>query len=109
MCEWGVLHEFSSISGVREDVSDLILNIKGIAVSLDAGALASASAGRRPIGRNIVISGSAGVEIMNPDRILCHLDKGASLSMEMTVESGKVMSPQLQTAQKMLNRFDYGR
>ena len=40
-----------------------------------------------------MISEAAGVEIMNPDHVLCHLDKGGSLSMELTVDSGKGYVP----------------
>ncbi len=91
----GVLHEFSSIAGVREDVTDLILNIKGIAVSLEAeGSKRLRLQAEGPLAVTAgMISESAGVEIMNPDHVLCHLDKGASLSMEMTVESGKGYVP----------------
>ena len=65
-----VVHEFSSIAGVREDVTDLILNVKGVAVSMEqAGSrrsawreMAAAVAG--------MISETAGIEIMNPDHDL---------------------------------------
>ena len=91
----GVVHEFSSVAGVREDVTDLVLNVKGIAVSmsvegekrlrLQAEGPAVVTAG--------MISEAAGVEIMNPDHVLCHVDKGGSLSMELTVASGKGYVP----------------
>ena len=91
----GVVHEFSSIAGVREDVTDLILNVKGLAVSME-------QEGRRKVRLSAegplavtagMISESAGIEIMNPDHVICHLDKGASLSMELTVETGKGYVP----------------
>ena len=91
----GVVHEFSSIPGVREDVTDLVLNLKGVAVRLDeegpkrlrlnAEGPATVTAG--------MISESAGIEIMNPDHVLCQLDKGGSLAMELTVTSGKGYVP----------------
>ena len=91
----GVVHEFSSIPGVREDVTDLVLNLKGVAVRVDdegqkrlrlsAEGPATVTAG--------MISETAGVEIMNPDHVLCQLDKGASVSMELTVTSGKGYVP----------------
>lgn len=91
----GVVHEFSSVAGVREDVTDLVLNVKGIAVSmsiegekrlrLQAEGPAVVTAG--------MISDAAGVEIMNPDHVLCHVDKGGSISMELTVASGKGYVP----------------
>ena len=91
----GVVHEFSSVAGVREDVTDLVLNVKGVSVAmsvegekklrLQAEGPAVVTAG--------MISEAAGVEIMNPDHVLCHLDKGGSLSMELTVDSGKGYVP----------------
>src|SRR5210317_383270 len=79
----GVVHEFSSIPGVREDVTDLVLNIKGIAVSMGAeGAkrLRLQAEGPSEVTAGMIAE-SAGIEIMNPDHVICHLDKGASLSM----------------------------
>ena len=91
----GVLHEFSSIEGVREDVTDIILNIKAIAVRmhvegpkkmrLNAEGPCEVTAG--------MIEAGADIEIMNPDLVICTLDKGAKLSMEMTVNTGKGYRP----------------
>ena len=91
----GVVHEFSSIPGVREDVTDLVLNLKGVAVRMDADGpkrLRLVAEGPATVTAGM-ISQSAGVEIMNPDHVLCQLDKGASLSMELTVTSGKGYVP----------------
>jgi DNA-directed RNA polymerase subunit alpha len=87
----GVLHEFSTIPGVREDVTDIVLNIKQIAlrmggegpkrVTLTADGPGEVVAGMIAAGHDI--------EIMNPDLVICTLDAGARLAMEMTVESGK--------------------
>ncbi len=94
----GVVHEFSSIPGVREDVTDLILNIKGIAVSLDLeGAKRVRLHAEGPLEVTAgMINETAGVEIMNPDHIICHLDKEATLVMELTIESGKGYVPSSQ-------------
>jgi DNA-directed RNA polymerase subunit alpha len=94
----GVVHEFSSIPGVREDVTDLILNIKGIAVSLEAeGSKRVRLHAEGPLEVTAgMISETAGVEIMNPDHIICHLDKEATLVMELTIESGKGYVPAAQ-------------
>lgn len=91
----GVVHEFSSIAGVREDVTDLILNIKGVSVSMDQeGARKVRLSAEGPLAVTAgMISETAGIEIMNPDHVICHLDKGASLSMELTVETGKGYVP----------------
>ncbi len=91
----GVVHEFSSIPGVREDVTDLVLNLKGVAVRVDDDSpkrLRLAAEGPATVTAGM-ISESAGVEIMNPDHVLCQLDKGASVSMELTVTSGKGYVP----------------
>lgn len=95
----GVVHEFSSIAGVREDVTDLILNIKGVSVSMDQeGARKVRLSAEGPLAVTAgMISESAGIEIMNPDHVICHLDKGASLSMELTIETGKGYVPASQS------------
>ena len=91
----GVLHEFSSVPGVREDVTDIILNIKSLALRMHAE-------GPRKIrlraeGPGEVLAGQietgADVEIMNPDLVICNLDRGAHLNMEMTVDTGKGYIP----------------
>ena len=91
----GVVHEFSSIPGVREDVTDLVLNLKGVAVRKDEeGTKRLRLNAEGPLAVTAgMISESAGIEIMNPDHVLCHLDKGASLAMELTVASGKGYVP----------------
>lgn len=87
----GVLHEFSTIPGVREDVTDVVLNIKQIAlkmggegpkrVMLTAEGPGEVTAGQIATGHDI--------EVTNPDLVICTLDRGAKLAMEMTVENGK--------------------
>ena len=91
----GVLHEFSSVAGVREDVTDIVLNIKAVAVRmhgegpkriyLKANGPGEVTAGQIETGHDI--------EIMNPEHVICTLDDGAKLSMEMTVETGKGYVP----------------
>ena len=87
----GVLHEFSSISGVREDVTDIVLNVKNIALRLHSEG--SRRVRLRAQGPCVVtagmIDGGADVEIVNQDMIICTLDDGANLSMELTVDRGK--------------------
>ncbi len=86
-----VLHEFSSIPGVREDVTDIVLNIKQLAVRLHAeGAKRMMLRVEGP--REVTaadIESSADIEILNPELTICHLDEGATISMELTVENGK--------------------
>ena len=90
-----VLHEFSSLAGVREDVTDIVLNVKQIAIrmkgegpkrlQLSATGPAEVKAG------DIAVSGD--IEIMNPQLVICHLDDGATLNMELTADTGKGYVP----------------
>ncbi len=91
----GVLHEFSSIEGVREDVTDIILNIKALAVRMHAeGPKKMRLSAEGPCEVTAAqIEAGADIEIMNPDLVICTLDKGAKLSMEMTVNTGKGYRP----------------
>jgi DNA-directed RNA polymerase subunit alpha len=86
-----VLHEFSSVAGVREDVTDIVLNLKGVAVSMEVEGQKRVSISAK--GPGVITAGditeTAGIEILNRDHVICHLDDGASLFMEMTVETGK--------------------
>lgn len=91
----GVLHEFSSIEGVREDVTDIILNIKAIAVRMHVEGpkrMRLAAEGPCEVTAGMIEAG-ADIEIMNPDLVICTLDKGAKLNMEMTVNTGKGYRP----------------
>ncbi len=86
-----VLHEFSSVAGVREDVTDIVLNLKGVAISSEAEGVKRVSISAK--GPGVVTAGdiseSAGIEVLNREHVICHLDDGASLFMELTVETGK--------------------
>ncbi len=87
----GVLHEFSSVPGVREDVTDIVLNLKGLAVRMDVEG--SKRLQLNATGPGVVtaadITEIMGVEIINKDHVICHLDEGASVHMELTVGTGK--------------------
>ena len=74
----GVLHEFSSVPGVREDVTDLILNLKSLALLMHVEGpkrmvLKKARSGVVTAGD---IETGADIEIMNPELVICHLDMG---------------------------------
>ncbi|MEM1384226.1 MAG: DNA-directed RNA polymerase subunit alpha [Pseudomonadota bacterium] len=87
----GVLHEFSSVTGVREDVTDIVLNLKGLAVSMDSEGpkrLQLHATGPGPVLASSITE-VAGVTIINKDHVICHLDEGAAVHMELTVTSGK--------------------
>jgi len=91
----GVLHEFSSIPGVREDVTDIVLNIKALALRMQSDLprkLRLRAEGPGEVtAKQIEVTGD--IEIMNPDMIICTLDRAAHLSMELTVESGRGYIP----------------
>ena len=91
----GVLHEFSSIPGVREDVTDIVLNIKALAVNLHAEGPKRMTLRAEGPGEVTAaqIETGADIEIMNPGLGICHLDQGAKIVMELTVESGKGYVP----------------
>jgi DNA-directed RNA polymerase subunit alpha len=87
----GVLHEFSSLAGVREDVTDMVLNIKQLALRMEGDTakrlMLSATGPGEITASQIAVTGD--IEVMNPDLVICHLDEGATLNMELTVEAGK--------------------
>lgn len=87
----GVLHEFSSVAGVREDVTDIVLNVKSIALRMDIPGPKRLTL--RAKGPGSVYAGDisevGGITILNPDHLICHLDAGAELNMELTVAIGK--------------------
>jgi DNA-directed RNA polymerase subunit alpha len=91
----GVLHEFSSLAGVREDVTDIVLNVKQIALRMEGDApkrlqLSATGPGEVTAGQ---IATTGDIEVMNTDLVICHLDEGATLNMELTAEVGKGYVP----------------
>ena len=87
----GVLHEYSTVDGVEEDVVDILLNIKGVVFKLH---------GRHDVLLTLKKSGAGvvkasdielphDVEILNPDHIICHLSDNGSIAMEIKVELGR--------------------
>ncbi len=90
-----VLHEFSSLAGVREDVTDIVLNIKQVALKMEGEGpkrlQLSATGPAEVKAGDIVVSGD--IEVMNPGLVICHLDEGATLNMEITADTGKGYVP----------------
>jgi DNA-directed RNA polymerase subunit alpha len=91
----GVLHEFSSLTGVREDVTDIILNVKQIALKMEGEGpkrlqLSATGPGEVTAGQ---IATTGDIEVTNPDLVICHLDDGATLNMELTADIGKGYVP----------------
>ena len=91
----GVLHEFSSIPGVKEDVTEIIMNIKSLAIKNTSDTNEPKTAYIEFAGEGVVTAGDIQVdqdiEIMNPDLVIAHLNGGADskLSMELTITKGR--------------------
>jgi len=93
----GVQHEFSTIEGVKEDVMEIILNIKGILARLNTQEIAEKTIYIDVTGEGTVtardIKPDGEVQILNPEHHIATLGKGASLSIEMTLAHGRGYVP----------------
>ncbi|MHB1103137.1 MAG: DNA-directed RNA polymerase subunit alpha [Devosia sp.] len=91
----GVLHEFSSVPGVREDITDLVLNVKEIALKMNSEGpkrlMLSKQGPGAVVAGDIKVTGD--IEVLNPDLVICHLDDGAEINIEFTVNTGKGYVP----------------
>lgn len=91
----GVLHEFSTLPGVKEDVTDIVLNLKEVRVRLHEGDQITATL--KVKGEAVVtardITGGASLEILTPDQHIVSLDKGADLDMELVIKRGRGYVP----------------
>ncbi|ASP38287.1 DNA-directed RNA polymerase subunit alpha [Bacterioplanes sanyensis] len=87
----GVLHEYSTIEGVQEDVIEILLNLKGVAVKLHERDEATLSLSK--VGPGAVTAADIqldhGVDIANPDHVIAHLSEGTDLKMTLKVASGR--------------------
>jgi DNA-directed RNA polymerase subunit alpha len=94
----GVLHEFSSIQGVREDVTDIVLNIKLLALKMHGDEPKRMRLQAEGPGEIIAAAIDTGhdIDVLNPDLVICTLDKGAKIGMELTVEAGMGYQPATQ-------------
>ncbi len=87
----GVLHEFSTIPGVKEDVTEIVLNLKGVILKINGEGsktvyIEASGEGEVTAGD---IKGDSELEIFNPEHHIASLDKNAKLSMELTVDIGR--------------------
>jgi DNA-directed RNA polymerase subunit alpha len=87
----GVLHEFTTVQGVKEDVTDIILNLKGLVVSSEHDEPVTMYLRKQGPGNVTAadIAPPAGVEVHNPDLHIATLNKDGKLEMELTVERGR--------------------
>lgn len=87
----GVLHEFSTVDGVKEDVTEIVLNLKGVilkihgdgpkTIYIDANGKCQVTAGD--------IKADSEVEILNPEHVIANIEEGGSLKMELTCDKGR--------------------
>jgi DNA-directed RNA polymerase subunit alpha len=91
----GVVHEYSTIEGVQEDVVDILLNLKGIAFKMHGKSEAILKVSKA--GEGVVTAGDIeighDIEVLNPDHVIAHLTKGGKLDMEIKIESGRGYQP----------------
>lgn len=91
----GVLHEYTTIEGVQEDVTEILLNLKGLAIRMHARDESVLTLNKKGAGvvRGSDISLDHDVEIVNPDHVLAHMTKEGELNMTMKVERGRGYQP----------------
>ena len=91
----GVLHEFSSIKGVREDVTDIVLNVKSLALKCNSEGTKKLVLDAKGPGeiKASDIAPVTDVEILNPELVICNLDENTTFHMEMNVNTGKGYVP----------------
>lgn len=91
----GVVHEYSTIEGVQEDVVDILLNLKGIALKLHNRTEATLMLSKK--GEGVVtaadIETGHDAEIVNPDHVIAHITKGGKLDIEIKIEQGRGYQP----------------
>ncbi len=100
----GVLHEFSTIEGVSEDVTNIVLNLKELVIRSENEEPSTVHL--RVTGPATVTAGDielpAGVEILNPDKVIATLNKSATLSMELRVQQGRGYVPAASAAKEVI-------
>lgn len=91
----GVMHEFTTLDGVREDVLEILLNLKGI--SLRMSTRDEATLTLKKSGSGVVTAADIelthDIELINPSHVIAHLEPGAELSMQLKVQRGRGYSP----------------
>ena len=90
----GVQHEFSTIPGVKEDVTNIILNLKKVRLKRIVEDKESEKASVKVSGQDVFRAGDltnslTGFEVLNPDLVICHLDQSASFQMDFTINKGR--------------------
>ncbi len=94
----GVLHEFSTIPGVREDVTNIILNLKKVRLKQVVEDTETEKATIKVAGQEVFKAGDigkvlSGFEVLNPELVICHLDKDHGFQMDITINKGRGYVP----------------
>jgi DNA-directed RNA polymerase subunit alpha len=94
----GVLHEYSTLEGVREDVVDIMLNLKGVVMRLHNRGETILNLSKKNEGGEALVTAADiqvghDVEILNPDHVIAHLAPGGKLDMQIKVEAGRGYLP----------------
>ncbi|CAG7603478.1 DNA-directed RNA polymerase subunit alpha [Candidatus Vallotia tarda] len=91
----GVVHEYSTLDGIQEDVINLLLNLKGVVFKLHNRA--EVTVNLRKACEGVVVAGDIDIphdcELINPDHVIAHLSKGGKLDMQIKVEKGRGYVP----------------
>lgn len=106
----GVLHEYSSIPGMQEDVVEVLLNLKGISIKLQGRREVTLTLNKQ--GAGVVTAGDIqpehDVEIVNPEHVIAHLNEGGKLSMTLKVMLGRGYQPALVRNRKAEGKTSIG-
>ena len=87
-------HEFSSLPGIVEDVTEIILNLKQVCLKRQIDTLESENVTVSILGQEQIVAGDlqkfiSGFQVLNPDLVICNLEKSVSLNFELTIEKGR--------------------
>ena len=89
----GVLHEFSSVPGIMEDVAEIILNLKKVRFKKSSDAFETKVTiplkGVESFKAGLITQHSSAFQVLNPDFVICHLDKSVNTEVELTIEKGR--------------------
>ena len=91
-------HEFSSLPGIVEDVTEIILNLKQVCLKIQIDSVENENVTVSILGQEQIIAGDlqkfiSGFQVLNPDLVICNLEKNVSLNFELTIEKGRGYVP----------------
>jgi len=97
----GIQHEYSAIDGVQEDITDILLNLKGLAIRMEDRDEATLQLSKK--GAGVVTAADIqldhSIEIINPDHVIAHLNASGSLNMTLKIRQGRGYHPVIQSTQ----------